>query len=228
MNDPENFLDRWSRRKLATEDAAKEPAPVPSSADASEKSLADIEPQTQEDELSAPANPVFDLASLPPLESISAETDIRAFLAPGVPAELTRAALRRAWRADPKIREFVGLAESAWDFNAPDSMLGFGPFEVTDELRRLVAKSLGAIPDPIASGSLAEGMDPPGVGADERCLTESRLPDEPKSLQSEEEPRSAGNMTLPAEDLAASHKTSAISDDTTFPVRRKHGSALPK
>ena len=37
--------------------------------------------------------------------SITAATDIRAFLAPGVPAELTRAALRRAWTADPAIRD---------------------------------------------------------------------------------------------------------------------------
>ena len=31
------------------------------------------------------ANTEFDLASLPPIESITAATDIRAFLAPGVP-----------------------------------------------------------------------------------------------------------------------------------------------
>ena len=74
-------------------------------------------------------------ASLPPLESITAESDIRAFLAPGVPPELTRAALRRAWAADPKIRDFVGLAEYDWDFNTPGAMAGFGPLEMTDELR---------------------------------------------------------------------------------------------
>jgi 6-methylsalicylate decarboxylase len=44
---------------------------------------------------------------------------IRAFLRPGVPAELARAALRRAWVADPAIRDFIGLAESSRDFNAP-------------------------------------------------------------------------------------------------------------
>jgi hypothetical protein len=55
--------------------------------------------------------------ALPPLESIAAESDIRCFLAPGVPAELTRAALRHAWVADPAIRDFVGLSENAWDFD---------------------------------------------------------------------------------------------------------------
>ena len=36
---------------------------------------------------SEPPEPPFDLTKLPPIESITAETDIRAFLAPGVPAE---------------------------------------------------------------------------------------------------------------------------------------------
>ena len=44
------------------------------------------------------------------IESITADTDIRAFLAPGVPVQLTRAALRRVWETDPAIRDFVGLA----------------------------------------------------------------------------------------------------------------------
>ncbi len=65
----------------------------------------------------ADAQAAFDPASLPPIESINALSDIRAFLAPGVPAALTRAALRRAWVADPAIRDFVGLSENSWDFN---------------------------------------------------------------------------------------------------------------
>ena len=66
--------------------------------------------------------PEFDLSKLPSLESITSATDIRAFLAPGVPQELSRAALRRAWAADPAIRDFVGLAENAWDFTDPNAM----------------------------------------------------------------------------------------------------------
>src|SRR5205807_8695679 len=93
----------------------------------------------------APA-PAFDPASLPAIESITGETDIRSFLAPGVPAELARAALRRVWAADPKIRNFVGLADYDWDFNAPGSMPGFGPLEMTEELRQVVARIIGPAP----------------------------------------------------------------------------------
>ena len=45
------------------------------------------------------------------IDPISPATDLAAFLKPGVPVELTRAALRRAWISDPTIRDFVGLSE---------------------------------------------------------------------------------------------------------------------
>jgi hypothetical protein len=73
-----------------------------------------------------PTESRFDAATLPPIESIGAASDIRPFLAPGVPVDLTRAALRRAWSTDPAIRDFIGLSENSWDFNAPDGIPGFG------------------------------------------------------------------------------------------------------
>src|SRR6185503_2097502 len=86
----------------------------------------------------ASAEPLVDLSKLPPIESITAETDIRAFLAPGVPAELTRAALRRAWSADTSIRDFIGLVENDWDVLAPAAAGGVLPLTVSDEMRRMV------------------------------------------------------------------------------------------
>ena len=61
---------------------------------------------------------------LPPIDSITAVSDVRAFLAAGVPEDVTRAALRRAWLTDPTIRDFVGLAENQWDFAKPDGVPG--------------------------------------------------------------------------------------------------------
>jgi len=52
---------------------------------------------------------------LPSVDTITVDTDIRAFLKSRVPAELTRAALRRAWSSDPAIRDFIGIAENQWD-----------------------------------------------------------------------------------------------------------------
>jgi hypothetical protein len=56
-----------------------------------------------------------------------------------VPPELTLAALRRAWSADPAIRDFIGLSENAWDFNASYGVPGFGSLDL-EEVRRIVAQ----------------------------------------------------------------------------------------
>jgi hypothetical protein len=157
MSDPETFFTRWSRRKQAavtktdeTKSSAVSSAEDSEFASASER-MAGAERQDR-DHAALPGatpqsvSPPFDPLSVPPIEAITADTDIRGFLTPGVPLELTRAALRRAWVADPKIRDFVGLADYAWDFNAPGSMAGFGSLEMTDELRRLAARIIGPAP----------------------------------------------------------------------------------
>src|SRR2546430_5360584 len=147
MSDPENFIARWLRRKTAAQDAEARPAAAPAAAPTraddggGDRKATDAAPALGG--AREPSVAAFDPAKLPPIESISAETDIRAFLAPGVPAHLTRAALRRAWASDPKIRDFVGLSENSWDFNAPDAIAGFGPLEMTDALRQEVARMLG-------------------------------------------------------------------------------------
>src|SRR5262245_13328812 len=110
MNDPENFLSRWSRRKLETGEAkekkegSKGEPPVESAAQDEPGSVASA-PN------SAPV-PKFDMESLPAIEKIGAETDITEFMRTGVPETLKHAALRRAWSSDPAIRDFVGLNEN--------------------------------------------------------------------------------------------------------------------
>ena len=119
----EGFLKRWSRRK--TKASAKRRAPAEAGARCAAGSGAGRRRRVAT--LPTAPKPEFD-----PVEPAAARirstrgTDIRAFLAPGVPAELARAALRRAWTADPAIRDFVGLAENAWDFTDPTAMPGFG------------------------------------------------------------------------------------------------------
>ena len=99
-----------------------------------------------------PAEPQLDASNLPPIESIGAGFDIRPFLAPGVPADLTRAALRRAWSTDPAIRDFIGLSENSGDFNAQDSVPGFGSptrqgsAQMTGEAERSDTERLVPIP----------------------------------------------------------------------------------
>ena len=135
----DNFLARWSRRKRDVAEAEKAATQI-------ESREAPAKPDEQSGTAQAEAaEPQFDPASLPPIESIDSLTDVTAFLRAGVPADLTRAALRRVWTADPAIRDFVGLAENAWDFTDPNAMPGFGPLEATDDVRRMIAQVVDQI-----------------------------------------------------------------------------------
>jgi TorA maturation chaperone TorD len=133
MTRSENIMARWSRMKRESDKTITPDGsfsgPEPNQAEAANLNQATVAtPPTD-----SPASATFDLASLPPLQSIIAGTDIRSFLGPGVPVELTKAALRRAWVTDPAIRDFIGIAESQWDFNDPTAMPGFGPLGAGDE-----------------------------------------------------------------------------------------------
>jgi hypothetical protein len=145
-----SFLLRWSRRKRA----ALRRAPGDAAAEHGQETDAETDAQTDA-EVNAgaqpPGRPVLPapgLEDLPPIESITATTDLRAFLRPGVPEDLVRSALRRAWVADPAIRDFVGIAENQWDFTKPDTIPGFGSLELTLELRRIVADLVGSAARP--------------------------------------------------------------------------------
>jgi hypothetical protein len=106
---------------------------------------------------------LFDAANLPPVESIGTGSNIRPFLASGVRPDLTRAALRRAWSTDQAIRDFVGLSENSWDFNAPDGVPGFGSL-TTGDSRRLLARMTGE----------ADSLDPERLAAERLTSTSSR------------------------------------------------------
>jgi hypothetical protein len=93
---------------------------------------------------SGPGTPAFDIASLPRIETITEATDVRVFLAPGVPWEVTRAVLRYVWVIDPDIRDFLGLQENDWDFNDPDATPSFGYLASSEYVEQRVAEVFGA------------------------------------------------------------------------------------
>ncbi len=113
----ENFLSRWARRKAEIARAEARPSEVPDgAAKTGEEEAADESP--------------FDLASLPSLDDITAQTDIRPFMHRLVPADLRNAALKRMWELDTAIRDYVGPAtEYAWDWNEGGNAPGYGPLE---------------------------------------------------------------------------------------------------
>lgn len=219
MSEPENFLTRWSRRK---QEAEREQKPVrpegkgPPKADADDHRLAPQTGEKQEAEL--------DLSKLPSLDSITASTDVRVFLQKGIPAELTRAALRRAWTSDPAIRDFIEVAENQWDFATGSDIPGFGPLETTEEIRRMVASMFeppaeaSAQPDEAKAESAAQAeTDARATSPDTERENIQTFPD--ASEMEDEVDQNAGN-------IAAQH--TAHDPEPSPPTRKRHGSALPE
>ena len=214
----EEFLARWSRRKREAKAAVDAPPPA---------ETPDPAPSATAEN---PANAEVDLANLPPVESITAATDVTAFLRQGIPPELSRAALRRAWAADPAIRDFVGLAENAWDFNDPHAMPGFGPLDCSEE-------QLGALLDRIVGGarsaaeSLATAVTEQNHGT-QSVDSERNLPSESRSSEAicDLSPAKEISMGEPSATSAAVQPEGPQSDgsDQTSTRRRTHGSAVPR
>jgi hypothetical protein len=227
MSDPESFLSRWSRRKREVKEA--EAAIPPAAADAP----AQDDPSSEISSNPAPAavEPASDPTSLPSIESITAETDIRAFLSAGVPADLARAALRRAWSSDPAIRDFVGLSENSWDFNAPDGIPGFGPIDPAD-VGRLIAQATGkpevSSADDSPPPTQADQAQPSKSGQSPAADGASANPEHEQGLLAHDQEAVAPEeiMQRTKADVAVREPPEQDEDGTTSP-RRSHGGALP-
>jgi hypothetical protein len=197
----EKFLARWSRRKRAAAQHAPPRAPTPG-----EETSQDAAKQLAK---SAEAPAPNTAPTLTPVDAIDGGTDIREFLAEGVPTALTRAALRRAWASDPAIRDFAGLAENAWDFNAPDQVPGFGTMSPED-VRRLLAHA----EQPGSAAAETPSRTPPAEEASPKEGAKDERAPKP------EPPRDTNQSVV-----ARSEPTEAAPSRPSAP---RHGGALPK
>ena len=212
MSRDEGFLARWSRRKRLSE-AGPDDAANPPRATSSRKE----EPQ----DAASPSLERSDGASerLPPIESLDAASDLKPFLAPDVPPELTRRALRRAWVVDTTIRNFIGLSENAWDFTAPDGVPGFGSLSAEDAAR-LLAQATG----PAQSSGVSPPTEGQGAAAPIDSLPQNREAAPRRAMEdgeSKEEPPDRPKQG--ATDAATQQE-----NDEKETKRQRHGGALPK
>jgi hypothetical protein len=262
MTEPENFLSRWSRRKQEAErdsdaqdneqSVERVPAIEPDASKAGTEppgteSPGTESPGTESPRAEAPGAKAsgieaktegqqeasVDLSSLPPIESINAGTDVGPFLRKGVPLELTRAALRRAWTTDPTIRDFIGIAENQWDFATGSDLPGFGPLEASDDVRRMVEElfqqklpATEAAPSALSPLQAEEGartaLNEADLAADAQSTA---VPNSPSSAPPESEPQvsKADNKEV----NIATQQTRQQSD-SDLPAKRTHGRALPQ
>jgi len=209
MTGADNFIRRWARLKRASVSVHE-----------SEAVSAKVEVTPTPPEVEEAPDQTFDPASLPSLEQIAADTDIGAFLQSGVPAELARAALRRAWASDPAIRDFIGIAENQWDFNDPDGIPGFGPLLATGPAVppqvsgkfESIAEALRDLPISVEQGQ-PRPASPEQLTPDKPCCAGSSISDSPAKANDGE---------------AAAKEIGTLEGFETSSDRRRHGSALPR
>jgi hypothetical protein len=247
MSEPENFIARWSRRKReAAEDAeaTKSSAAPDAAAEGAHPSEDQSDTALGRSDARRSPEAAFDPTKLPPIETITAESDITAFLAPGVPPELTRAALRRAWAADPKIRDFIGLSENSWDFNAPGAMTGFGSLEMTDELRQQIARMVGrslanaTTDSPAQTSAEVQGKPSPAETSTESVATAGGVAaqhvqsnagrSQNERIGAQDEPHNSAALPQRSKVDIASRNNSENTDNDQLIGKRPHGRALPK
>jgi hypothetical protein len=170
----------------------------------------------------------FDPGSLPSIDSITADTDVIAFLKSDVPTELTRAALRRAWTSDLAIRDFIGIADNQWDFNDPNGISGFGRLDATESGATFLAQvssTPGEVPD-----LLAEGATPVERVASNAACSEQSEADEYGQIDARQSPSTDSILSscAMAEARAATKAAHGVEEYDASCSRRSHGSALPK
>jgi hypothetical protein len=220
-DDGKGFLSRWSQRKRE----AKQPDRETPAADAEVPTGPVAE---------SPAEPEFDLSSLPKLEDLTETTDITVFLRKGVPESLRNAALRKSWALDPAIRNYVNPAlDYAYDWNTPGGVPGSSEIGAGMDVARLVSRIMGggeSVTEPTVSAvdpASAPASDPaysaasnaPQKTEPELSAQAVRLSSEAQKLSNNEE--AAPNKAAPAQDSDESN--SAAPQQSV----RRHGSAKP-
>jgi len=176
--DDADFLSRWSRRKHASRRGEVEAAP------------AKAPPPAVASPLPASGDPVKEEEPLPPVESLTPESDFTPFMRGDVDPGLRRQALRTLFR-DPRFNVMDGLDVYIADFSKPDpippewlgqlqQMARLGDYAQTLEREREAEKEAakealaGPIHDenqPVASGDVkapetdAPSREPPSDAA---------------------------------------------------------------
>lgn len=210
-----DFFSRWSKRKRAVvselpparEPAGSEAAPHP-------------------EELSGGETlPPEELAKLPSLESLTAQTDLTQFLRAGVPMVMRKAALRRMWSLDTNIRDYVSEArEYAYDWNAVGGVPGNGPLLPTDDIKAMLRD--------IFDGTPVENVEPEQTTT-EATLIEADQPEEdeaPAKTDDDIDHADADEqlVALPQSNpslTACPPRPAPV--DASVPRPRRHGRAVP-
>jgi len=222
------FLGRWARRKAQAQQETR-------AAESAPQNVGQTDAQTGlGDDAQAEAEP-FDLASLPSLESIDASTDVSAFLRREVPDWLRNAALKKAWAADPVIRDYVNPAmEYAYDWNAPGGVPGAGALEAGHDALRQALDMLSQTPDEGRDGphTLVARSSAVTSDAEENVTVSSPPPPVETVRRSESESAAIVGVSGAKTEICETDAKAAVGEPAQAaaplaPPRRRHGGATP-
>lgn len=142
----DDFLSRWSRRKNAAR-AGVAPEPEPRAPAAAAVPASDLPAQAE----ARPPEP------LPPVESLTPESDFTPFMRSEVDPGVRQQALRKLFR-DPRFNEMDGLDVYISDYSLPDPM----PPEWLGQLNQMARLGDYQPPEPEKEPvAEAEGEEPP-------------------------------------------------------------------
>jgi hypothetical protein len=183
--------------------------------------------------------PAPDRPPLPDIASLTAGSDIRAFMRPDVPQALRRAALARIWSLDPAIRDFREMADYDWDFNVAGGAPGYGPLEASAEqiehwLARILppdqAPDIAGEPEAPAGPAQAAGTPPEPPPAPLRLSDRDQnahLPGVEDDTAAPPAPPSPAGEPAPVEEGPPAALAEPHRGDGPAPRPRRHGGAVP-
>jgi hypothetical protein len=242
MNEDEPFLSRWSRRKRHAETAQADRKATDKRAPGEHEGGAKAAPEVRETATTSKPQSTepLDLSKLPKVEELTADSDFTQFMDARVPSGLRQAALRRAWALDPRIRDFIEIAEWQYDWNVPGGAPGYGPLPEGANVASLLAQVIGAIP----TASASEKADGRTLG--DKLSQSEQQPVPLAASDAGRAPDTAGARVEPETDdksararnavdgeadrhtaVGAGDERSVASPDAVPAGRRRHGGALP-
>jgi hypothetical protein len=231
----DGFLSRWSQKKLAEqapgqhesssdEEPAAETVAETAEAVAGEPIVADGDPVALADE---PALSEEELAALPKIEDITAQTDLKQFMRRGVPKALKLAAMRKMWTVNPVISTYLDEARDyAYDWNTPGGVPGSGgTIDLADAARRVERLLSGGKAREAAS---EDGAVPPGDRESNPAVSKAEQAHEitVQEIQPALTEECPADKTLVLGSEKGRNQTNLQNEPPA--TKRRHGSALPK
>jgi hypothetical protein len=238
MTEDEPFLSRWSRLKRRPDEKCRAERETPSAKPGDGRAAAPDKGKAAT--VAKPDEPVLDLSKLPKIEDLTADSDFTAFMDARVPSGLRQAALRRAWTLDPRIRDFIEVAEFQYNWNVPGGAPGYGPLPEGVNVATLLAQVMAAVPAippvedadrPALGDKLSHPAEEPASASGGEATSLSRAGPARAEVEADQKSARAGSAVDPRVERKsvgdADQDRSTAPGEALATIRRRHGGALP-